>query len=97
MRLSSTEIEINVKDTGSVGGGGGFEIPGMPGSAMGILNVSEMLGKAIGSDKMKQKKLSVEDALKIITSEESDKIIDEEKTVANAIYAVENDGNSLSR
>ena len=55
--LGSTEIEINVKDTGPVGGG--FEIPGMPGAAMGVLNVSDMLGKAFGGDKMKQKKKQI--------------------------------------
>lgn len=88
--LGSTEIEINVKDTGPVGGG--FEIPGMPGAAMGVLNVSDMLGKAFGGDKMKQKKLVIEDALEVITSEESEKMIDEDKTVMNAVHAVENDG-----
>ena len=88
--LGSTEIEINVKDTGPVGGG--FEIPGMPGAAMGVLNVSDMLGKAFGSDKMKQKKLVIEDALEVITSEESEKMIDQDKIVMNAVHAVENDG-----
>jgi len=89
--LSGTEIEISVKDTGPVGGGS-FEIPGMPGTAMGVLNINDMLGKAFGGDKMKQKKLIVEDALAIITSDESEKLIDEEKTIINAIYTVENDG-----
>ena len=88
--LGSTEIEINVKDTGPVGGG--FEIPGMPGAAMGVLNVSDMLGKAFGGDKMKQKKLVIEDALEVITSEESEKMIDQDKIVMNAVHAVENDG-----
>jgi ATP-dependent HslUV protease ATP-binding subunit HslU len=89
--ISGTEIEISVKDAGPVGGGG-FDIPGMPGASMGVLNISDILGKAIGGDKMKQKKLTVEDALEIITSEESEKMIDEEKTVMNAVSAVENDG-----
>ena len=89
--ISNTEIEINVKDTGPVGGGG-FEIPGMPGASMGVLNIGNILGKAMGGDKMKQKKLTVEDALEIITSEESEKMIDEEKMVLNAVKAVENDG-----
>lgn len=89
--LGSTEIEISVKDIGPVGGGS-FEIPGMPGAAMGVLNVSDMLGKAFGGDKMKQKKFAVVDALEIITSEESEKMIDEDKTIMNAVHAVENDG-----
>lgn len=89
--LSGTEIEIAVLDVGPVGGGS-FEIPGMPGAAMGVLNMSDMLGKAFGGEKTKQKKLVVEDALEIITSEESDKMIDEDKTIMNAVNAVENDG-----
>ncbi len=89
--LSHTEIEISIKDTGPAAGGS-FEIPGMPGAAMGMINVGDMLGKAFGGDKMKQKKLTVEDALKIITSEESEKMIDEEKTIMSAVKTVENDG-----
>ncbi|GAB4162925.1 MAG: ATP-dependent protease ATPase subunit HslU [Rickettsiaceae bacterium] len=89
--LDGTEIEINVKDAGPVSGGS-FEIPGMPGASMGVLNLSDMIGKAFGSDKMKQKKLTVEEALRVITSEESEKMIDEEKTVMVAVNAVENDG-----
>ncbi len=89
--LDRTEIEIDIKDTAPIGGNS-FEIPGMPGSAMGVLNVGDMLGKAFGGAKMKQKKLSVEDAKKIITSEESEKMIDEEKIVAQAVHKVENDG-----
>ena len=89
--LDHTEIEIGVKDMGPVGGGS-FEIPGMPGAAMGVLNINDMLGKAFGVDKMKQKKLTVAASVNIITSEESDKMIDEEKTVAMAVNSVENDG-----
>ncbi len=89
--LDSTEIEIAVKDTGPAGASS-FEIPGMPGAAMGVFNIGDMLGKALGSDKMKQRKLSIAEALTVITSEESEKMIDEDKTVFNAIRAVENDG-----
>lgn len=89
--LNSTEIEINVKDISSVGPSS-FDIPGMPGASMGVLNINDMLGKVLGNDKMKQKKLTVEDAMLIITSEESDKMIDEEKTIMVAINSVENNG-----
>ncbi len=89
--LDGTEIEVIVLDTGPIGGGS-FEIPGMPGAAMGVLNMSDMLGKALGSEKTKQKKLAVEEALEVITSEESDKMIDEDKTIINAVNSVENDG-----
>ena len=89
--LDNTEIEIAVADTGSLSGGA-FEIPGMPGAAMGVLNISDMIGKAFGNDKLKQKKLTVKEALEIITSEESDKMVDHDKIVQIALSSVQNDG-----
>ncbi len=89
--LDNTEIEVAVLDSGPVGSSS-FEIPGMPGAAMGVLNIGDMLGKAFGGEKTKQKKLMVKDALKIITSEESDKMVDQDKIVTDALDAVENHG-----
>ena len=89
--LDNSEIEISVNDTGSVGAGS-FEIPGMPGAAMGVMNISDMLGKAFSGEKTKLKKLTVKEAMQIITSEESEKMIDQEKIVLAAVRAVENDG-----
>jgi len=89
--LNHTEIEISVKDIPSQATNG-FDIPGMPGASVGVLNIGDMLGKALGGDKMKQRKLTVEEAMKIIAAEESDKLIDEEKTTMDAVKAVENDG-----
>jgi len=88
--LDSTEIDIDIKDTSPTGAN--IDIPGMPGSAMGVLNIGDMLGKALGNEKMKNKRLSVEDAIEIITSEESESMIDEEKVIVNAVSSVENDG-----
>lgn len=90
-KLDNTEIEIAVADNAPVGGGA-FEIPGMPGAAMGVLNISDMLGKAFGGEKTKVKKLTVKSALEVITSEESDKMIEEEKITQDALRSVENDG-----
>ena len=89
--LDNSEIEISVNDTPPVGAGS-FEIPGMPGAAMGVLNISDMLGKAFGNEKTKLKKLTVQEAMQIITSEESEKMVDQEKIVLAAVRAVENDG-----
>lgn len=89
--LDNSEIEISVNDTPPVGAGS-FEIPGMPGAAMGVLNISDMLGKAFGNEKTKLKKLTVQEAMRIITSEESEKMVDQEKIVLAAVRAVENDG-----
>lgn len=90
--LDNTEIEITIADTSNIFSNTNFEIPGMPGAAMGVLNISDMLGKAIGGTKTKNKKILVKDAMAIITAEESEKMIDIEKITQDAIQLVENDG-----
>ncbi|ARD86778.1 HslU--HslV peptidase ATPase subunit [Rickettsia bellii] len=89
--LDDTEIEISVADTAPVGGGS-FEIPGMPGASMGVLNLGDMIGRAFGTTKTKTKKMLVKEAMSIILSEESEKLIDQEKIIQQAINLVENDG-----
>lgn len=89
--LDDTEIEISVADTTPVGGGS-FEIPGMPGASMGVLNLGDMIGQALGSSKTKTKKMLVKDAMAIIIPEESEKLIDQEKIIQQAINLAENDG-----
>jgi ATP-dependent HslUV protease ATP-binding subunit HslU len=90
--LDDNEIEINVTDAPSSTGAGSFEIPGMPGASMGVLNIGDMLGKALGNVKTKVKKMKISEAIDIITSEESEKLIDHEKIVQAALHLVENDG-----
>lgn len=89
--LDDTEIEISVVDTTPVGGGS-FEIPGMPGASMGVLNLGDMIGRALGGSKTKTKKMLVKDAMAIIIPEESEKLIDQEKIIQQAISLAENDG-----
>jgi ATP-dependent HslUV protease ATP-binding subunit HslU len=89
--LDESEIEINIVDTTPIGGGS-FEIPGMPGSAMGVLNISDMLGKALGGSKTKLRKMTVKEAIEVIISEESDKLIDQDKIISTALTLVENNG-----
>lgn len=89
--LDNTEIEIQVLDNGS-SSSANFEIPGMPGAAMGILNVKDILGKALGADRMKSRQLKILDAMNILIAEESDNLIDEEKITEQALIIVENDG-----
>ncbi|HCR85213.1 MAG TPA: HslU--HslV peptidase ATPase subunit [Alphaproteobacteria bacterium] len=89
--LDKREIEIDVQDSG----GSGlpmFDIPGMPGGQMGMINLSDILGKSFGGGKTKKRKILVEEAYDILIAEESDKLIDEEKIVKEAIFSVENDG-----
>ena len=89
--LDNSEIEVSINENLSADKNN-FDIPGMPGTTMGILNINEMLGKAFGGEKAKLKKMTVQEGLQIITSEESEKMLDQEKIISLAIKAVENDG-----
>lgn len=89
--LDDTEIEISVADTTPVGGGS-FEIPCIPGASMGVLNLGDMIGRALGSSKTKTKKMLIKDAMTVIIPEESEKLIDQEKIIQKAINLAENDG-----
>src|SRR5687767_15538449 len=88
--LDDKEIEIQVKDNSSPLGA--FEVPGMPGASIGVMNVGEMLGKALGGGRTKTRKVTVEDSYKMLIEEESDKLLDQEQLVQEAIKAVEDDG-----
>jgi ATP-dependent HslUV protease ATP-binding subunit HslU len=87
--LDDKEIEIQVSDTG--GGMPTFEIPGMPGSQVGMINIGEMFGKAFGG-RTKPRRVSVRDSYAILLAEESDKLIDQDLIVQEAIKNVENNG-----
>jgi ATP-dependent HslUV protease ATP-binding subunit HslU len=87
--LDDKEIEIQVRDTSS--GLPSFDIPGMPGASVGVMNIGDMLGKAF-QGRTKTRKVSVKDAHDILLAEESDKLLDNEAVVSEAIAAVENDG-----
>jgi ATP-dependent HslUV protease ATP-binding subunit HslU len=86
--LDTKEIEIQVADTGGVPS---FDIPGMPGGSASVINLSEMMGKAFGN-RTKPRRVTVLQAHEILMAEESDKLLDQEKITAEAIYAVENNG-----
>jgi ATP-dependent HslUV protease ATP-binding subunit HslU len=87
--LDDKEIDIEVADTGS--GASGFEIPGMPGANIGVLNLSEMFGKAMGG-RTKKVRTTVKDSYKDLIRDESDKLIDNEVIQREAIRSAENDG-----
>lgn len=88
--LNEREVEIEISDSGSSASfANGFDIPG---GHVGMINIGEMIGRAIGGEKTKKVRMHVEDALKTLIDEESEKMIDEDKIVKNALRAVENDG-----
>jgi ATP-dependent HslUV protease ATP-binding subunit HslU len=86
--LNDKEIEIEVQT-----GGGGmpmFEIPGMPGAQMGAVNIGEIFGKLGG--RTKTRRLTVAESHDILIAEESDKLLDQEQLVLEAIKSVEQNG-----
>ncbi|WP_099867055.1 ATP-dependent protease ATPase subunit HslU [Pararhizobium haloflavum] len=86
--LDDKEIEIEVSDTSS---GMPFEIPGMPGANIGVMNLSDMLGKAMGQ-RTKKMKTTVKESYQQLIDDESDKLLDDEQIAREAVRAVENDG-----
>jgi len=68
-----------------------FEIPGMPGAQMGMLNLGDIFGKAFGG-RTKPRKMTVEESHKVLLQEESDKLLDQDAVVKEAIEAVEQNG-----
>ena len=86
--LDSNEIEIDINDTGQMPQ---FEIPGMPGANVGMINISEMLGKSMGG-KAKKKKMFVKESHEILINEESDKLIEQDKIIKTAKDSTENNG-----
>jgi ATP-dependent HslUV protease ATP-binding subunit HslU len=89
--LSDREIEIHVQDTGGLNLPT-FEIPGMPGAQMGMLNLNEMLGKAFGGARTKPRKMTVAQSYDILVAEESDKLLDQDRVIREAKDAVEQNG-----
>ena len=87
--LDEKEIEIQVADTSS--GMPSIDIPGMPGAQVGMINLNDMLGKAFGQ-RTKPKRLSVRQSYDVLIAEESDKLLDEEQLMSDAIDLVENNG-----
>ncbi|SKA35414.1 ATP-dependent protease ATPase subunit HslU [Consotaella salsifontis] len=87
--LDEKEIDIELADTSNPMGG--MEIPGMPGANIGVLNLSEMFGKAMGG-RTKQRHTTVRDSYSLLIAEESDKLLDQEQVVQEAIHAAENNG-----
>lgn len=84
------EIEIKVNDSSNPFPT--FEIPGMPGAQVGMMNLSDMMGKALGQQKIRVKRVTVKDAKKILIEEESDKLLDQDKVTQFAIESVEQNG-----
>ncbi|NNM71022.1 ATP-dependent protease ATPase subunit HslU [Enterovirga aerilata] len=88
--LDDKEIEIEVQ--GGAPAFPMFEIPGMPGASMGAINISDMLGKALGGGRPRTRRTTVREAYGPLIGEESDKLLDQDAIVQEAIRQVENNG-----
>lgn len=89
--IDEREIEIQVADS-SNNYMSTFDIPGVPGSQMGVLNIGDMIGKAMSGDRTKTRHVTVAESYDLLMAEESDKLIDEEQIIKIAIERTENDG-----
>ena len=88
--LDDREVEIQVTESGA-GQLPTFDIPGMPGAQMGMLNLNDIFGKAFGGQS-KAKHLSVADSYEVLLAEEGDKLLDEDKVIQEASRTVEQNG-----
>lgn len=89
--LDDKEIEIEVADSGT-GGMPSFDIPGMPGGNVGVLNINDMLQKAMGGQRTKTRKTSVKESYALLIGDESDKLLDQDEVVRRALEVTENEG-----
>ncbi len=89
--MDDKEIVIKVADTSGGGGLPTFDIPGMPGAQMGMLNLNDVFGKMMGG-RTKDKRTTVAESHPLLIAEESDKLLDDEDVTRSAIDAVEQSG-----
>jgi ATP-dependent HslUV protease ATP-binding subunit HslU len=88
--LDDKEIELKLKESGG-GALPTFEIPGMPGASMGMINLNEVLGNAFGG-RTKARRTSVREAYAPLIAEESEKLLDQEKVLGEAVQMTEQHG-----
>ena len=87
--LNDKEVELDVADNSSPFSG--FDIPGMPGASMGMINLGDIMGKGMGG-KTKRRKMTVEQSYEVLIAEEADKLLDEENVVSTALSLVQQNG-----
>ncbi|MDF1735558.1 MAG: ATP-dependent protease ATPase subunit HslU [Minwuia sp.] len=90
--LDDKEIELQLRDAGGGFSLPTFDIPGQPGAQMGMMNLNDILGKAMGGGKGKPRRMTVGDSHEVLIAEESDKLLDDEDVVQDAIRRVEDNG-----
>jgi ATP-dependent HslUV protease ATP-binding subunit HslU len=89
-KLDDKEVEVDVMES-QTSKMPSFEIPGMPGASMGMLNLGDLIGGSFGA-KTEKKKLLVPDALIILAKDESEKLLDEDGIIKEALESAEQTG-----
>ncbi len=87
--LDDTEIELDLADTSNPMGS--FEIPGQPGPNMGMMNLGDLFGKAMGGRSVRRK-MTVSESYDLLIGEEADKLLDDETVTRAALDSVEQNG-----
>jgi len=90
-QLGDKEIELEISESGGAGSLPTFDIPGMPGAQMGMVNLGDIFGKAMGGRTVK-KRVSVGESRDLLIAEESDRLLDEDQIVRTSLEAVEENG-----
>ncbi|MBN9146305.1 MULTISPECIES: ATP-dependent protease ATPase subunit HslU [unclassified Novosphingobium] len=85
--MDDVEVEVEVEDSPSAP----MEIPGM-GGGIGMINLSDMLGKAMGGKPLKRRKMRVADAWDRLVDEESEKRMDQDDVARVALANAEANG-----
>jgi ATP-dependent HslUV protease ATP-binding subunit HslU len=86
--LDDKEIEVEVRDSGGMPA---LEIPGMPGAQIGMINLGDIFGKALGG-RTKTRRMTVAESHEVLVAEEADKLLDNESLIRDAIESVQNNG-----
>lgn len=90
--LADKEIEVEVSSTAANPQLPTFELPNMPGAQMGMLDLSEVFGKAFGGGNKQKRKMSVAESYEVLLREEADDLLDQDAVVREAIESVEENG-----
>ncbi|MBQ4875283.1 MAG: ATP-dependent protease ATPase subunit HslU [Rickettsiaceae bacterium H1] len=92
-KLDNAEVSVNVRESASSSSMPMFDIPGMHGGQVGVMNVGDVIGKLFsGNKKTRKKKVKVKEAWNLLINDEMDKMLDEDQIIRDALDIVINNG-----
>ena len=86
--LDDKEIDLEVRDTGGMPA---FDVPGMPGAQVGMVNIGDIFGKAF-SGRTKARRMTVSESHEVLIDEEADKLLDNDSITRDALESTEDNG-----